>query len=118
MPLVAAVPTRVSDKFNVFEIFGAIAVSGSYVNNGVTLDLTPLIALAPSSAVLPDWVEITEMPASGAIASGYTFRYAFGTGITNGKVQAMNGAGTQAAASTFASLGIVSIYYRVQFTKF
>lgn len=117
MSLVATTPTRVSDKFNVFEVFGKITISGSYVTNGVTFDLTPLLGLAPSNS-LPDWVEIIEMPASGVVGSGYNCIYAFGTGITNGVIQAFSSGGTQAAVATFASLGIVSLYYKVQFSKF
>lgn len=115
MSLVAATPTRITDNFNILEYFGAVTVSGSYVTNGVTFDLSVLSA--PSNS-LPDEVEIVEMPASGNVASGYTFRYAFGTTQANGKIQVMNGAGTQAAQSTFASLGIVNLYYRARFPKF
>lgn len=114
MALVAATPTRTKNDFNVFEIFGPVTITGSYVNNGVTFDLTPLGALSTS---LPDWVEIIEMPASGVVGSGYGFIYAFGTTIANGKIQAFSTGGTQAAVATFASLNIVSLYYKAQFIK-
>lgn len=115
MALVAAAPTVAIDNFNVFEYIGTITITGSYVNNGVTFDLTPLGAISNS---LPLIVDIIEMPASGAVASGYSFNYAFGTTIANGKIQVLASAGTQAAASTFVSLGIASLYYRATFTKF
>lgn len=114
MSLTAGTPTRVSNNFNVFEVFGPITISGSYVTNGVALDLTGLC----QSNSLPDSVQIIEMPASGAVASGYQYNYAFGTTQANGVVQVLNGAGTQAAQSTFASLGIVSLYYKAVFPKF
>lgn len=115
MSFVAAAPTRVTDNFNIFEIFGAITTSGSYVTNGVTFDLTPLGALSNS---LPDNVEIFEIPGSGVVASGYIFRYAKGTTIANGVIQAFASGGTQAAQSTFASLNIANLYYKAQFVKF
>lgn len=115
MSLVAAAPTRTSNVFNVFEIFGSITISGSYVTNGVTFDLTPLGA---QSGALPDYVEIIEMPASGVVGSGYKFIYALGTTQANGKIQAFSTGGTQAAQSTFASLSIANLYYKAQFSKF
>lgn len=115
MSLVAAAPTRQLDIFNTLEYFGTITISGSYVTGGVTFDLTPLGALSNS---LPDSVEILEMPASGVTGSGYGFIYAFGTTIANGVIQAFSSGGTQAAQSTFASLNIVSLYYRARFHKF
>lgn len=81
----------------------------------MTFDLTPLGAL---SNALPDSVEIMEMPASGVVGSGYGFIYAFGTTIANGVIQSFSTGGTQAAVATFASLNIVSLYYRAQFVKF
>ena len=115
MSLVAAAPTRSINKFNVFEMFGSITISGSYVNNGVTFDLTPLGAESNS---LPDVVEIIEMAANGVVPSGYTFRYALGTTIANGKITAFASGGTQAAVATFASLNIANLYYRAQFLKY
>lgn len=116
MALVAATPSVPAiDNFDVFEFIGTITITGSYVTNGVTFDLTPLGALSNS---LPILVDIVESPASGAVASGYSFNYAFGTTIANGVIQVLASAGTQAAQSTFASLGIVSLYYRVVFKKF
>ena len=115
MSLVAAAPTALVNDFNIFEAIGPITVSGSYVNNGVTFDLTPL---GVTSNSLPFLVEIVEMPASGSVGSGYTFTYELGTTIANGKILAFASGGTQAAASTFASLGIANIYYRALFLKF
>jgi hypothetical protein len=116
MALVAATPTVPAiDNFNVFEFIGPITITGSYVTNGVTFDLTPLGAISNS---LPILVDIIEMPASGAVASGYSFNYAFGTTIANGVIQLLSGVGTQAAQSTFASLGVASLYYRVVFKKY
>lgn len=115
MALVPATPTRITDNFNVWEYVGAITITGSYVNNGVTFDLSGLGA--PSNS-LPDLVEIVEMPASGVVGSGYTFIYALGTTQANGKIQAFSTGGTQAAASTFASLNIANLYYLVRFPKF
>lgn len=115
MSLVAAAPTVLINDFNVFEAVGSITISGSYVNNGVTFDLTPLGVTASS---LPVLVDIVEMPASGVVGSGYTFIYALGTTIANGVIQAFSTGGTQAAASSFASLNIANLYYRVMFKKF
>jgi len=115
MALVAAAPTRITNDFNTFEIFGSITITGSYVTNGVTFDLTPLGALSNS---LPDWVEIFELAASGVVPSGYGFVYQFGTSIANGKVLSFASGGTQAAQSTFASLNIANLYYKAQFVKF
>lgn len=115
MALVATTPTRITNDYNVFEVFGAITVSGSYATNGVTFDLTPLAVLSNS---LPDWVEIIEMAASGVVPSGYNFVYQFGTTIANGKIVAFASGGTQAAASSFASLNIATLYYKAQFVKF
>jgi hypothetical protein len=116
MALVITTPSVPAiDNFNVFEFIGPITISGSYVTNGVTFDLTPLGAI---SASLPISVQIFEMPASGVVGSGYTFIYALGTTIANGVIQAFSTGGTQAAQSTFASLGIANLYYRVAFKKF
>lgn len=115
MALVAATPTVLVNDFNVFEVIGTITISGSYVNNGVTFDLTPL---GVTSSSLPIVVEIVEQPASGVVGSGYTFVYALGTTIANGVIQAFSTGGTQAAASTFASLNIASLIYRATFKKF
>ena len=115
MALVAGAPTRTTNNFNIFEIFGPITISGSYVTNGVTFDLTPLGALSNS---LPDYVQIIEMAASGVVPSGYGFVYAFGTTIANGKIVSFASGGTQAAVATFASLNIASLYYRAVFPKF
>lgn len=115
MALVAAAPSVEINSFNVFEFIGPITITGSYVTNGVPFDLTPLAAVTNS---LPLLVDILELPASGAVASGYTFNYAFGTTSANGVIQVLASAGTQAAQSTFASLGIVSLTYRVTFKKF
>jgi hypothetical protein len=115
MAFVAQAPTASIDNFSVFEYIGTITVSGSYVTNGVTFDLTPLNALSNS---LPIIVDILELPASGAVASGYSFNYGFGTTIANGVIQVLSAAGTQAAQSTFSSLGIASLYYRATFKKF
>ena len=114
MALVAATPTVIVDNFNIFEAIGSITISGSYVNNGVTFDLTPL---GVASSQLPLIVEIVEQPASGVVGSGYTFIYALGTTIANGKIQAFSTGGTQAAVATFASLSIAGLYYRVVFQK-
>ena len=115
MALVAATPTVVINNFNVFEAIGTITITGSYVTNGVTFDLTPL---GLTSQALPMLVEITELPASGVVGSGYTFIYALGTTIANGKIQAFSTGGTQAAQSTFASLNIANLTYRVTVLKF
>lgn len=115
MSLVVAAPSVEINNFNVFEFIGSVTVSGSYVTNGVTFDLTPLGAASNS---LPLIVDIIESPASGAVASGYSFNYGFGTTIANGVIQVLASTGTQAAQSTFASLGIASLYYRVTFRKF
>lgn len=115
MALVVATPTVEINNFNVFEFIGPITITGSYVTNGVTFDLTPLGALTNS---LPLIVDIIEMPASGAVASGYSFNYVFGTTLANGLIQVLASTGTQAAQSTFASLGIASLYYRVTLKKF
>ena len=115
MSLVAAAPTRTSNVFNVFQVFGPITISGSYVNNGVTFDLTPLGAISNS---LPDYVEIFEMAAAGVVPSGYGFVYQLGTTIANGKIVAFSTGGTQAAVATFASLNIANLYYKAQFVKF
>jgi hypothetical protein len=115
MALVAAAPTRVTNNFNIFEIFGPITVTGSYATNGVTFDLTPLGALSNS---LPDYVEIFEVAASGVVPSGYGFVYQLGTTIANGKIIAFASGGTQAAVATFASLNIANLYYKAQFVKF
>ena len=116
MSLVAAAPTVPAiDNFDVFEFIGPITISGSYVNNGVTFDLTPLGALSNS---LPILVDITETAASGGVPSGYNFVYVPGTTIANGVIVAFSTGGTQAAASTFASLGITALTYRAVFKKF
>ena len=116
MSLVAAAPTVPAiDNFDVFEFIGPITISGSYVNNGVTFDLTPLGALSSS---LPIAVEITETAASGVVPSGYSFVYVPGTTIANGVILAFASGGTQAAASTFASLAITGLTYRAVFKKF
>lgn len=115
MALVAQAPTALINNFNVFEAIGQITITGSYVNNGVTFDLTPLGVTTQS---LPILAEIVEMSQSGVVGSGYTFEYALGTTIANGKIQAFSTGGTQAAASTFASLNIASLYYHVTFLKF
>jgi hypothetical protein len=114
MSLVAAAPTVIVDNFNIFEAIGTVTISGSYVNNGVTFDLTPL-GIASSS--LPLYVEIVETPASGVVGSGYNFVYALGTTIANGVIQAFSTGGTQAAVATFASLNIAGLRYRAIFQK-
>ena len=116
MSLVAATPTVPPiDNFNVFEAIGPITIAESYVTNGVTFDLTPLGAISNS---LPLLVEITETAASGVVPSGYNFVYVPGTTIANGVIVAYSTGGTQAAASTFASLGITGLTYRAVFKKF
>lgn len=115
MALVAAAPTVLVDNFNIFEAIGTITVSGSYVNNGVTFDLTPL---GVASNSLPICAEIFELPTSGVVASGYTYRYALGTTIANGVIQAFASGGTQAAVATFASLSIANLGYRIVYKKF
>ncbi len=115
MALVAGTPTRITNNFNIIEVVGPITITGSYVTNGVTFDLSTLGI--PSNS-LPDLVQIEEIPASGAVSSGYQFNYAFGTTQANGKIQVLASPGTQAAQSTFASLGIVNLYYIARFPKF
>ena len=116
MSLVAQTPTVPAiNNFNVFEFIGSITISGSYVNNGVTFDLTPLGALSNS---LPIRVEITETAASTVVPSGYTFVYVPGTTIANGVIVAFASGGTQAAVATFASLNITGLQYRAVFNKF
>jgi hypothetical protein len=116
MPLVAGTPSVPPvNNFNVFEAIGPITITGSYVTNGVTFDLTP--TGVPSNS-LPIEVTITEVPASGVVGSGYNFVYALGTTIANGVIQAFSTGGTQAAVATFASLNIASLTYRAVFRKF
>lgn len=115
MALVANAPTALANDFNIFEAIGTITITGSYVTNGVTFDLTPL---GVATASLPLYVEIIETPASGVVGSGYNFVYAVGTTIANGVIQAFSTGGTQSAQSTFASLGIAGLTYRAIFKKF
>lgn len=114
MALAAATPTRVTNNFNIFEAFGSITVSGSYVVGGDTLDLSQLGI--PSNSV-PDEVDIIEQPPSGTTASGCDYRFALGTTQANGKVQVFKG-GTQETAVTYASLNVANLYYRARFLKF
>lgn len=112
MALTAGTPTRVTNNFNVFEIFGPITLSGNASGTGDTLSLAGLV---PSNSV-PDWVEIIEIPTAGTAASGCSFNYASGTTQANGAVQTFKGGTAQ--TGTYASLGVTNLYYLAQFVKF
>jgi len=115
MGLAAQQPTRISNNFNVFEVQGNITQSGSYAPGGDTLDLSGLGV--PSNSV-PDSVTIDEEPPTGTVASGYTFRYARGSGQNNGKVQAFSSGGNELGAVTYASVNIANLRYTARFLKF
>lgn len=114
MALVAGQPIRLTNNFNVFEAFGPITVSGSYVVNGDTLALNGIGV--PSNSV-PDQVDIVEQPPSGTAASGCDYRWVPGTTQANGAVQVFKG-GTQETAVTYASINVANLYYRARFLKF
>ena len=102
---------------------GTIALSGSYVVGGDTLNLQQLGDYAKSSQ-LPTKVEVWEDPPAGTAATSPTFVqlvYCPGTTQENG-VLAMALAGTQLTAETyataFADLSIPTLRVRAWFPSY
>lgn len=92
-----AVQTRVDHTDGLIIIIGTITLAGSYVTNGVTLDLS---AIAPSNTLV--WLEAWSTVKQGAAALVDWYSYVPGNGLTDGKLQIAVGASEMAAAA-FAS---------------
>jgi len=128
MSLKASIPTglaQIDDTRALFHVFGQIAVSGSYVVNGDTLDLSGLDTFGggvPSLAP-PLFVNVFEAQASGN--SGWQYAFIPGTTLANGLLQLFgsNGASpaglAQPGASTYASLSVpATLYFEAWFPSF
>lgn len=79
---------------------GTLTFSGSYSTGGDTLSFA---VAGVSSNSVPVRVEIYEQPSTSQTATGYSFIYALGTTIANGKVQIFSTQGTQFAAGAYGS---------------
>jgi hypothetical protein len=86
-------------------VYGSVAVSGSFPNNGDTLDLSQLGVQSNSVPVSVDFQEAT--PAANKPAYGANWVYLPGTTQANGVLEAFNGT-TQVTATgaTYASLNL------------
>jgi hypothetical protein len=114
MSVTAGTPTSVINNFNVFEAIVPLTVSGSYPGTpGDTLNLSGLV---PTNSV-PLLVEIYEQPPAGTAASGLTFKFATGTTLANGQLQAYNGT-SQLGNVTYASVNVANLVARCVFKKF
>lgn len=97
--------------------FGTIALTGSYVSGGDTLDLTKYAwqSLNLVTTQNPIMVIIVEVPVEGTAGSGYTFIYASGTTLATGGVQVFQG-GTQLSAGAYpAAITGAVINARIEF---
>ena len=93
--------TNVDNTQSQVLITGTITLTGNYVTNGDTLDLSGLGA--PSSG-LPTRVEIFEITPAPGPAYGGIYTYVPGTTQANGLLQLNVSAGTQTAASAYSGL--------------
>ena len=93
--------TNIDNTNAQFIATGTITLTGSYVNNGDTLDLSQLGV--PSSG-LPTRVEIFEITPSPGPAYGGIYTYVPGTTQANGLLQLNVSAGTQTAATAYSGL--------------
>ena len=93
--------TSIDSTQSQFIATGVITLSGSYVTNGATLDLSTLGV--PSSG-LPTRVEIFEITPAPGPAYGGIYTYVPGTTQANGLLQLNVSAGTQTAASAYSGL--------------
>ena len=80
---------------------GTITLTGSYVSNGDTLDLSQL---GIPSSQLPTRVEIFEITPAPGPAYGGIYTYVPGTTQANGLMQLNVSAGTQTAAAAYSGL--------------
>lgn len=99
---------------------GTIALTGSYVVHGDTLNLEQLGDLVKSSQ-LPTRVDVFEEPAAGTSPSFVQLVYGIGTTQANG-VLAMALAGTEltpeAYATAFAATGVPTLHVRAWFPSY
>ena len=107
MAVTAGTPTVIINNFNVFEAIVPLTTSGSYTTGGG--DTLNLIGIVPSNSV-PVFVDIQEMPPAGTVASGLEFRFAVGTTQANGKMQAFQTAGSNAATTLAIGAGTPATY--------
>ena len=116
---------QIDSTQNRFSVFGQITVSGSYVVNGDTLDLSQLDTYGggPSTLAPPYSVQIWEQQSGGN--SGWVYNFIPGTNLTNGVVQLFgtNGAAgsglAQPGAVTYASISVpATLYFEAIFASF
>lgn len=93
-------PSLIDSARTTFDVDGTITYSGSYPNNGDTLDFSQLGI--PSNAV-PVWCDIDEYTPAGQAAYGANFLFLPGTLQNNGVVQIFNGT-AQIGANTYATI--------------
>lgn len=85
---------------NAWLVTGSIALTGNYATHGDTLNLSKS-SLPISISSVPSFALVTESPAAGVSASGYSFNYAVGTTLANGALQVFQNAASGSPDAEF-----------------
>lgn len=88
---VAVAVTQVDQTTHHFIVYANLTLTGNYgeaAGDGDIVDFTGIDAIKASQP--PDWSEIKDGQAAGNTPYGYSYNFAPGTSLANGKLQVMN----------------------------